>query len=263
MIGITGGSGVIGRILFEKLIDMGFKPSLFNGDIRNKDDIINWMNFKNFDIIFHLAAIVPVDDVKKNPYEAYNVNVGGTINLLACIKKLGINPWIFYASTSHVYKTKYNPIKEEDDIQPLNIYGETKYFAERICKSFSESYNCKICIGRIFSFYHRSQKPAFLYPTIMERLKKEDSKKSFFLKGANNIRDFLNAEDVVTIMIKLMEKKFNDTINIGSGKGITIEEFVRKQTDKKLNIISNGKNATTMLVADISKLKNVLGGYGK
>ena len=259
IIGITGSSGTIGKILYKKLIDMGFKLSLFEGDIRNKNDIMKWVNFNKLDIIFHLAAIVPVDEVKKDPFEAYNVNVGGTINLLDSLKKLQIYPWIFYASTSHVYKPKDSPIKEEDDVQPLNIYGETKYFAERICESFSESYKCKICIGRIFSFYHKTQKPPFLYPTIIERLRKEDPKKPFFIRGANNIRDFLNAEDVVLIMIKLMEKGYSGTINIGSGKGITIETFVKKYIDQSLNIYTNNKEEKSILIADITKLKNIIG----
>ena len=121
IIGITGGDGIIGRILFEKLVNIGIKPNLFNGDIREKEDIFKWMKFRKFDAIFHLAAIVPINEVEKDPFEAYNVNVGGTINLLDCLKELKMYPWVFYASTSHVYKTKNNPIKEEDDIQPLNI----------------------------------------------------------------------------------------------------------------------------------------------
>ena len=259
IIGITGSSGTIGKILSKKLIDMGFKLSLFEGDIRNKNNIMKWVNFKNFDVIFHLAAIVPVDEVKKDPFEAYNVNVGGTINLLDCLKKLQIYPWIFYASTSHVYKPKDSPIKEEDDIQPLNIYGETKYFAERICESFSASYKCKICIGRIFSFYHKTQKPPFLYPTIMERLKKEDPKKPFFLRGANNIRDFLNAEEVVSKIIKLMQFNYSGIVNIGSGKGTTIKNFVGKQTGIKLNLITDEESNFSTLVADITSLKIIIG----
>lgn len=259
MIGITGGSGVIGRILSKKLTNIGFKPNLFNGDIRKNEDIIKWMKFKKFDIIFHLAAIVPVNEVKKDPFKAYNANVGGTINLLSSIGKLKIRPWIFYASTSHVYKIKDTHIKEEDETEPLNAYGETKYFAERICESFVRSYGCKICIGRIFSFYHDTQLPPFLYPTIKRRLSIEDLSKPLFLRGAHNIRDIMNAEDVVDKIIKLMQLNYSGIINIGSGKGITIEGFVRKQTNINLNIVTDEDSNISSLIADITLLKKIMG----
>jgi len=259
MIGITGGSGTICKILSENLINIGFKPNLFNGDIRKNEDIVKWMKFKKFDIIFHLAAIVPINEVNKNKFEAYSVNVDGTINLLSCIRKLKINPWIFYASTSHVYKIKDIPIKEDDEIQPLNIYGETKYLAERICESFVKSYGCKICIGRIFSFYHDTQLPPFLYPTIKRRLIIEDLSKSFFLRGAHNIRDIMNAEDVVDKIIKLMQLNYSGIINIGSGKGTTIEDFVRKQTNIDINIVTDEESNISTLIADITLLKNIIG----
>jgi len=253
---ITGTSGVIGSILAEKL-DKKYDIISFKGDIRSRDDIKLCLRDQNIDVLFHLAALVPVKKVNEDPLLAYSVNVGGTINLLEEIKRINKKPWIFYASSSHVYKSKETPLSEEDSVSPVSLYGETKWMAEKICIETAKAYNIPICCGRIFSFYHRTQKMPFLYPTIMERLKTEDLSMPLFLHEADSVRDFLNAEDVVNIMIKLMKKKYSGIVNIGSGKGVTIREFVQSLSHAKLKII-NADAKKDILISDISKLKSII-----
>ncbi len=72
------------------------------------------------------------------------------------------------------------------------------------------------------------------------------------IEGANNIRDFLNAEKVVKIILKIFDKKLTGIYNIGSGKGISIKKFINNYIDKKKIIIDNKK--PNSLVANISKL---------
>ena len=173
-------------------------------------------------------------------------------NLIDVINSSNQSPWLFYASTSHVYASKNSPISENDIISPVSEYGETKYEAE---KMVSEYYN-NFCIGRIFSFYHDSQKKPFLYPNIKKRLKNEDLSKPFELYGAQSVRDFLNAENVADIIIELMNKRAKGIYNVASGEGIEIKDFVQNLTDKKLDIKELGTN--DYLVADISKLEKIL-----
>ena len=90
----------------------------------------------------------------------------------------------------------------------------------------------------------------------MDRLKNENLTKPFELYGANSVRDFLNAEEIVDIIIELMEKKAKGIYNIASGNGIKIKDFVQKLTDKKLTIKEKGDN--DYIVADITKLNKVL-----
>jgi len=258
LVGITGGMGVLGRLLTAKLKDDGFVVNIFDGDIREIGVVKKWASEVKNDVIFHLASRVAVQDVNSDPFEAYNVNVGGTINLLTSLKKLDKKPWIFFASSSHVYKSRDIAIKEGDDLLPQNIYGETKLAAERVLLSFQKSYGAHVCIGRIFSFFHNIQQKPFLYPTIIDRLKNEDLSKPFKLIGANSIRDLSNAEDIVDKMIKLMEVRACGIVNIGSGIGITIAEFAQKLADQKLNIVSDATETTSILIADVNKFKEII-----
>ncbi len=179
MIGITGANGILGKLVIKRLKRNNLEYRSFNGDIRSKNDIRGWLSENSFNFIIHLAAIVPTAKVKDNPEKAYAVNVIGTKNLVEEIKLSRQNPWLFYASTSHVYRSKDSPINEDDKIYPVSEYGKTKYEAENMIIEHCDNF----CIGRIFSFYHESQKKPFLYPNIKERLEKEDLNKPFELYG--------------------------------------------------------------------------------
>jgi len=257
-IGITGATGVLGRILKEKLEALSYTVSTFNEDIRDSAAAHNWIESNDFRAVFHLAALVPVTVVEKNPLDAYAINVGGTINLLNSIKTLPNKPWFFYASTCHVYKSKQTPIAEVDEIEPINMYGQTKYQGEKVCMAYQLQTAAGICIGRIFSFFHASQKEPFLYPSIKSRVAKHDLSTPFVLEGADNVRDFMNAENTVDIFIKLMEKNNTDIVNIGTGIPITIKDFVQNAFPSLTNITYK-EHVPNFLVADIKKLNSILG----
>jgi UDP-glucose 4-epimerase len=255
-IGITGSSGVLGQLL-KKYLKNNYKVSEFRGDIRSKSQLRIWIKNSNFDSIFHFAALVPVNKVNRDPLLAYNVNVLGTINLLNELCALKKKIWLFYASTSHIYKSKNSPINENDNVQPSTLYGYTKWMAEKICADVALKSNIDLCCGRIFSFYHYKQDKSYLFPSIKQKIKKMRGN-NVFIENANNIRDFLKAEDVVKIIYKLFKKKFHGTINIASGKAISVKNFAKKQTKKKINIISKKNYKKNILVANINKLKKIL-----
>ena len=73
------------------------------------------------------------------------------------------------------------------------------------------------------------------------------------INGANNVRDFTNAEKVVKIIYKIFKKKLYGIYNIGSGKGMTIKKFVKKNIDKRKTLYDNKK--PNILIANIEKLQ--------
>ncbi len=256
-IGITGSTGVIGTIVKEKLFLSNLSISTFNGDIRKKQDLYDWLSLDKFDILLHFAALVPTVQVEKDPLKAYSVNVGGVINLMEVLCETKQKPWVFYSSTSHVYKSSLNKLKESDLLEPISKYGLTKLMGEYVF-SDSNKYGFEICIGRIFSFFHYKQIKPFLYPTIIERLKNENLSNPFLLIGADDVRDIINAEIISDLIIELMNKKATGIYNIGSGEGTKIRDFVQFLTNEKLNIITEENKEKSFLVANIDKLNKVI-----
>ena len=259
MIGITGAKGVLGRIICRKLKSQNVDFSIFNDDIRNENAVYEWLKSDEITYIIHLASKVAVSDVENNISEAYEVNVSGTINLIKAIGKINKPIGVFYASTSHVYESSALPLKETDVVNPINSYGLTKRISELLLSDYStKNKSLNLCIGRIFSFYHESQNPPFLYPNLLNRFKNEDLSKPFKLFGANSTRDFLNAESVCDRIIDLVKMNHVGIVNIASGKSTKIIDFVKSISPVDLTFDIDDSEKINHLNADISLLNKIL-----
>ena len=75
-IGLTGSTGSLGKIILKNNKKIRFK--CFKGDIRDRLAVFSWIKKNNFTIILHLAAIVPIKVVNRNPLKANQVNFNGT-----------------------------------------------------------------------------------------------------------------------------------------------------------------------------------------
>lgn len=257
-IGVTGYNGILGKKLKKKLEKI-FEVNCFRYDIRNKSKVKNWILNNKFDAIFHLAAIVPVVVCDKIPMKTCSVNIGGTQNIIDSIKILNKKPWLFYASTSHVYKKKNTKkkISEKDPVNPISFYGYTKWIGEKLISYNSDIYNFDFCCGRIFSFYDNDQPDYFLYKSIKNKLNNLNKKKnSIEIKNAFNEIDIQTSDKVVDKIYFLFTKRAKGIYNIGTGKGISIVNFAKKLSKKKIKITTK-KHKKFYFVADVKKFNSL------
>lgn len=251
--GITGSNGVLGRRITQNL---PYKFYKFKKDITKKKELKDWIDKNNFDIFIHLAAKVPARRVHKGYKKSYNVNVNGTLNLIdSLLKKKDKPKWLFFSSTSHVYKLGLKSIRinEKEVARPQTKYGRTKFIAESYLRKQLKKSNIKLCIGRIFSFTDKYQKIPFVIPSITKKIR--SSKKKITLYELNHYRDFVNTKDVVSAIDLLRRRKANGIYNIGSGYQFnlkTIALLIAKKFNKKINFIDSKK--TTYLISNNKKI---------
>lgn len=251
---ITGSNGILGKKL-KKLLP--FKFYEFKDDLRNKKKVERWVFGKDFDIILHLAALVPINEVNKNYEKAYKINVIGTSNLINSILKKKIKPkWFFFSSTSHVYEPskKYLKINEIFKTKPQNKYGKTKLLAENLLKNKLKDKRIKLCIGRIFSFTDKNQKPPYVIPSLKKKI--NSKKKNILLENLNHYRDFLSTKDIVAAINTLRKKNKTGIYNIGSGKKFNLKE-IAKLLAKKKKLKFKDNFPSTYLISDNSKLMSL------
>jgi len=251
--GITGHTGILGREFLKKNNNLKFIK--FKGDITKKEDIKKWLQNNSIDIIIHLAAIVPTNLVKKRFHYANKVNYIGTKLLIDEVIKYKRIRWLFYSSTSHVYKFSRNKISEAGIIKPSSKYGLTKLKGENYIK---KKLNKKIsfCIGRIFSFTSVNQIKEYVVPSILSKAKSK--RKKIFFKNTNHLRDFLCVGDVCKAINILIDRKSTGIYNIGSGNKVLISDiikFIFAKYNKKYFIKNTLKQ--TCLVANNSKIKRL------
>ncbi len=252
-IGITGSTGSLGKIILKNYTRISF--SKFKGDIRNKNEINEWIEKNNLDTIIHLAAVVPIKQVNKNKKKAWQVNYLGTKNVVDASIKNNIK-WFFFSSTSHVYNSSRKPISEGSIKNPISFYGKTKLMAEKyIIKNFKKK-KIPFCIGRIFSTTNKNQKKNYLVPDLKKKIRA--SRKKIILKNLNHYRDFISMEDITKIIFLLWKKKYKGILNLGSGKPIFLKNIALKISQKfKKEIHFKDNRVTTYLIADTKELKKI------
>ena len=144
---VTGGAGYIGTALLPLLLDAGHEVTVFDNLMFGGNQLLPFFRFGNFnfvrgdirspkelkaatagqDVIIHLAAIVGFPACKNNPQLTKDVNVQGTLNLIAATEPHQI---ILYGSTGSNYGTVDGVCTEETPLNPLSLYGTTKTEAE-------------------------------------------------------------------------------------------------------------------------------------
>lgn len=258
-IGLTGSRGILGRIAVKQLIARGHEASCFAGDVCDLPALRSWAVESNVDAVLHFAAMVPTHAVQADPARAFRVNVGGTANLVTALADCPRKPWLFYASSSHVYRPQSEPLREDASVSPINPYGLSKRMGEQVVEASCGPAGLPWCVGRIFSFYHPEQTGSFLYPTLRRRFEVEDLSQPFPLHGMDDVRDLSPAEELVASIVGLAERHDVGTVNIGSGRGTRIADFVQALASRPLRIIPASTGAPTSLVADITRLRQLAG----
>jgi nucleoside-diphosphate-sugar epimerase len=138
---VTGGSGFVGGHIVERLLERGEEVRVFDkcppevgrdrvefvrGDIRNKRDVRGAM--ESVDVVFHTVALVPVTDAGR---KFYDVNVGGTRNVVEAAANAGVDRLVHLGSSS-VYALDNLPLTEKSDLRPKGAYSESKLESDRV-----------------------------------------------------------------------------------------------------------------------------------
>jgi len=188
-------------------------------DIKNFKDI-NFLFKKNrISIVYNLAAQAGVRHSLVNPDSYIQNNILGFYNILKISKNNNVKKF-FYASSSSVYgESKNFPLKENEILNPKNIYGLSKKINEEISVLNNFDGKMKIIGLRFFTVFGEWGRPDMFIIKYLIALYK---KKSFFLNNfGNHYRDFTYINDVCKILFLLKSinnLKNNIILNICSNK---------------------------------------------
>lgn len=144
---ITGYNGQLGYDIVRELISRGYKDYLAVGrnemDITKKEEVDRVILEYRPDVIFHCAAWTAVDKAEDMEEACYNVNVVGTKNIVDASIEVGAK--ILYMSTDYVFDGKKEGLYVEDDkVNPMSVYGKTKYLGEEEVRRNPKHYITRI-----------------------------------------------------------------------------------------------------------------------
>jgi len=294
---ITGGCGFIGSHLAEELLLQGNKveviDDLSTGSIDNVSSILKNPDFslvidnilntyiveelvRRNDFVFHLAAVVGVKKVLKNPVNSILINVEGTHNILKNCARF--RKKVLLTSTSEIYGKNENiPFSENADIiigttkKRRWSYACTKAIDEFLALAYFEEEKLPVIIVRLFNTVGPKQSAEYGM-VIPKFVKQAITHKPITVFGTGEqTRCFIHIKDVVKVLLKIItkEKAYGEIFNIGSQEEITISELAKmikklaKSSSKIIymnpeEVYPEGFEDMKRRVPDISKIKNIV-----
>jgi len=131
---VTGSNGQLGSEINELSQNYGytfFFTCRDNLDITNKKEIENFCTINKINTIVNCAAYTAVDKAENDKENANSVN-NLAVKYLAEISKKN-NIFLVHISTDYVFDgTNHKPYKEDDKVNPIGVYGETKLYGENV-----------------------------------------------------------------------------------------------------------------------------------
>jgi nucleoside-diphosphate-sugar epimerase len=220
---ITGTNSFVGTnfIKYSRFRDVD-EVSLYR---RNPEEI----SFEGYDVIIHLVAIVhQKKTIPENQY--YIINRDLCIKVAELAKKSGVRQFIFL-STVKVYGkfiSGSDPWNERSICLPEDAYGKSKYQAEQALTSLEDN-NFTISIIRTPLIYGEDVKANML--SIMKLIYKSPI---LPFKDVNNRRNFTGAENLVSFIDRIIERRASGVFIAMDSEAISTSELV-KMISKNLN----------------------------
>jgi UDP-glucose 4-epimerase len=289
---VTGGLGYVGHAVVLRLRDAGHEVAILTrrqrapmelppavethmADLLDPDGLHKLFTERPFDAVCHLAGLVRVRESFQDPAGYFQVNVGGTANLLATLARAaeqsGQPMRLVFASTAAVYgPASGGPISEAHPLTPSNPYGASKLAAEQLITYQAATGALGAVTLRGFSIAgaigsHGDSDRSRIIPKALAVA--AGAAPHIEINGDGSaVREFTHVVDVAhAYALALIAAKPGEHLigNIGTGAGVSVSEVlqtVEAVTGQHLSVIRRpAANEPHALLADTRRIRMALG----
>jgi len=247
MILVTGGTGLLGSHLLLDLVKAG-KPvraikrhssdtsmirKVFAYYVNNPDTLaekVHWVDADLMDFgaiekalsgiteIYHAGAVVSF--YPKDHKEMLRVNIEGTANLINMALEIKAGKFCYISSVATLGRAENNGVSTEETFwvpsKKNSVYSISKYGAEReVWRGMEEGLNALIVNPSVIMGPGFWEDNSGLFRLVWEGLK-------YYTRGVNG---YVDARDVSSVMISLMEKNMFGQRYICSAENLTYQQF--------------------------------------
>lgn len=272
---ITGGMGFIGKNIIDRikndynLVIIGRREKeetsdfkYYKCDISILEELEKVFKSENIDSVIHLATYTRTKHKKNDISEMIDTNVKGINNLLELCCEYKVEK-IINTGSCFEYGNNRTVSRETDDLDPWNLYAETKIISESLLDFYCKKGLTAITL-RLFAAFGIYDKEERLVPYV---IKNALYNKEIKVTSGEQKWDYTYSKDIAEAYKLALETsvKGHEIINISNNKPVSLKEIVIKiieLTNSKSKIIFGAKpyreNEIMYLHGDNSKAKRIL-----
>jgi nucleoside-diphosphate-sugar epimerase len=277
---VTGASGFIGRFVPALLLKRGFEVHLSGFDL----EAVEWPEPIAGRCVLHGADLLSGGAVRElittvrpthllhlawyaEPgrfwHSPKNLDwVRATLELFGSFAENGGQRFIGTGSCAeydwrhHTLSTMHTPL------QPSMLYGVAKATLFELLTAAARECGITFAWGRIFNPFGPFEHPDRLLPQVIRGLLRNQE---IALSGGKQIRDFVYSEDVARLFVRLVESSFQGPVNIASGSGLSIRDFLQlvlqhigREDLLRFGARPEGNDTTPCMIADLTSLREAV-----
>ncbi len=238
---VTGGTGFIGQYCLSQLQEKGYEIHAVSSVPRASTAAVRWHHASLLDVAQTRAIVRAVNPshllhlawyTKHGKYWSALENLDWVQNSLALIREFTQvgGERLVCAGTCAEYDWGHGIcFEDQTPLIPATLYGTSKHALETTLRSWCQVTGLSSAWGRVFSLYGPRENPQRLVPSVVRAILKRE------VATCGNptlVRDYLHVEDVAAAFVALLESCLEGPVNIGSGKGVTLRDLVKKIAEK-------------------------------
>lgn len=296
---VTGGAGYIGSHSCKELARRGHEVVVYDNLSTGHIQFVRWGKFEHGDMrelnalraalhkhkpdgVIHFAASAYVGESVENPGKYIRNNVFGSLNLLEAMRDEGAGALVVSSSCAVYGQPEIVPISEDTPTNPVNPYGATKLYMERMLRDFETAHGLHWLALRYFNAAGSSpdgeigeihEPETHLAPRVMLAAQGKIPTLSVFgddydTPDGTCIRDYISVNDLAKAHAQgieyLLQGGDSCALNLGTSNGASVREIIRmveKVSGKKApwEIRPRRPGDPAKLVANASLAEKTLG----
>ncbi len=237
---VTGANGLVGKKLVKQLVASGkhevYATSLkkmqldgaqtFTSNLQNAD-INNLVEQLKLEVIVHCAALSSPDACEVDRFVCKKMNIEVTSRIASACRDYSVH--LVFLSTDFIFDGIKGNYTEEDAINPISYYGESKMESENLLKTMGIPH----AVVRTSLVYGYDEKLS--RPNILTRVVQNLGKQQKYRVPTDQIRTPTLAEDLAKGIEMIVDNKKEGLYNISGGDIISVADFAT-QVAKVFNL---------------------------
>jgi len=255
---ITGGAGYIGSTAAKTLLNLGHQVTIYDSlvtgheaaipegvnfiqaDLADREKLRSALHAQPYDAVLHFAAFIEAGESMQNPGKYFHNNLSLALQLIESAVQADINRFVL-SSTAAVYQSSDEPITEDSQLGPQNVYGHTKLMIEQVLDWYRKLHGTHYAALRYFNasgaLPHRGeahQPETHLIPLTLQVPLGQREK--IFIYGTDYpthdgtcIRDYIHIADLVSahvLALDALAERDQLVYNLGNGAGYSVREVI-------------------------------------